>query len=180
MADVARSNTLFGAGRSAMQVLRGIIPPALSRKRAARPSVRALGYSALARGKPGECRRRAHNTIGLDARSFCSTPLAGTSMRSSQVNALRLPFRDNSIDVVLCSQLLHHFVEEDARRLCRQLHRVSRGWVVISGSAPELGAGGSGFWLAASPFPVSSGKLDIRVIFGQRRLCRLRARDAAP
>jgi ubiquinone/menaquinone biosynthesis C-methylase UbiE len=34
-------------------------------------------------------------------------------------NALKLPFRDKSIDIVMCSQVLHHFREPEAKRADR-------------------------------------------------------------
>jgi ubiquinone/menaquinone biosynthesis C-methylase UbiE len=63
-------------------------------------------------------------------------------------DALRLPLGDDSVDVVLCSQLLHHFVEADARRLIAELQRVSVGWVVINDLRRSWVAAG-GFWLAS-------------------------------
>jgi SAM-dependent methyltransferase len=63
-------------------------------------------------------------------------------------DALRLPVADDSVDVVLCSQLLHHFAEADARRLVAELHRVSFGWVVISDLRRSWLAAG-GFWVAS-------------------------------
>lgn len=47
-------------------------------------------------------------------------------------SALALPFADASVDVVCCSQTLHHFPEPDARVLVREMHRVARRRVVIA------------------------------------------------
>ncbi len=46
-------------------------------------------------------------------------------------DALSLPFADGSIDIVCCSQVLHHFVEADAIRLLAEMHRVARRQVVV-------------------------------------------------
>ena len=46
-------------------------------------------------------------------------------------NALQLPLADGSMDVVMCSQLLHHFEEADAMRAIAELHRVSRRYVIV-------------------------------------------------
>jgi SAM-dependent methyltransferase len=63
-------------------------------------------------------------------------------------DALALPFGDKSIDLVLCSQLLHHFEHEDAVRLIAELNRVARVRVVISDLRRSLVAA-SGFWVAS-------------------------------
>ena len=46
-------------------------------------------------------------------------------------DALCLPVRDRSVDLVLCSQVLHHFDDHRARILIGELDRVSRVGVVI-------------------------------------------------
>ena len=46
-------------------------------------------------------------------------------------DALCLPIRDRSVDVVICSQVLHHFDDQKARILITELDRVSRVGVVI-------------------------------------------------
>ncbi|HEY7568903.1 MAG TPA: methyltransferase domain-containing protein [Gemmatimonadaceae bacterium] len=46
-------------------------------------------------------------------------------------DALCLPIRDRSVDVVICSQVLHHFDDQRARILIAELYRVSRVGVVI-------------------------------------------------
>ena len=63
-------------------------------------------------------------------------------------DALRLPFADDSIDIVMCSQVLHHFREDDARRLIAEMNRVARTRVVISDLRRSLIAAG-GLWLAS-------------------------------
>lgn len=47
-------------------------------------------------------------------------------------DALRLPFRDASIDVVTCALTLHHFPPTQAVDLLRELGRVSGGALVLS------------------------------------------------
>ncbi|HEX7937366.1 MAG TPA: methyltransferase domain-containing protein, partial [Gemmatimonadaceae bacterium] len=63
-------------------------------------------------------------------------------------DALRLPLRDASADLVICSQLLHHFTETDARVVLAELHRVSRGWVVVCDLLRSRAAA-AGFWIAS-------------------------------
>ncbi|MGH7710079.1 MAG: methyltransferase domain-containing protein [Gemmatimonadaceae bacterium] len=46
-------------------------------------------------------------------------------------DALALPIRDRSVDVAICSQVLHHFSDRKARILIAELDRVARVGVVI-------------------------------------------------
>lgn len=61
--------------------------------------------------------------LGAIARPETDDVLAG--------DALCLPIRDRSVDVVICSQVLHHFDDRRARILIAELDRVSRVGVVI-------------------------------------------------
>jgi SAM-dependent methyltransferase len=89
-------------------------------------------------------------TIGVDeARSLLVA--AGSRMSFGVcANALRLPFRDRSVDVVLCSQVLHHFENADAERLVREMNRVARVAVIISDLRRSWIAA-AGFWLVSFP-----------------------------
>jgi SAM-dependent methyltransferase len=148
MRDVARSNVLFGGTRAVLRELlavgnelprnavlvdvgtgTGDIPAA------ARATLASYGFDVHA--------------IGVDA----SEPLLQTARLRVQGavagNALRLPLKDDCADVVTCSQLLHHFFDHDPATLVAELHRVSRGWVIISDLQRSWLAAG-GFWLASS------------------------------
>ena len=65
-------------------------------------------------------------------------------------NALALPFRDHSIDVVMCSQVLHHFEDDAAGRLLREMNRVARRAVIVSDLRRSWIAA-AGFWLVSFP-----------------------------
>lgn len=50
-----------------------------------------------------------------------------------QGDAFRLPLPDGAVDVIFCNRLLHHFRDADNRaRLLKELHRVSRRYLVVS------------------------------------------------
>jgi 2-polyprenyl-3-methyl-5-hydroxy-6-metoxy-1,4-benzoquinol methylase len=142
MDDVARSNRLFGGARAAVR--------AVNRVAAADRPILILDLGTGAGDIPARIRRRYPNArvVGLDvstaqlrtARARMDAVVAGS--------ALTLPLRDGAVDIVLCSQLLHHFREGDARTLLREAHRVSRGWVVISDIRRS--------WLAAVAFWTAS------------------------
>ena len=48
-----------------------------------------------------------------------------------RANALTLPFSDNQFDYAICSLFLHHFKNEQAVEILRELNRVARRQVVI-------------------------------------------------
>src|SRR5262245_17246115 len=132
MADLVRSNTLLGGSRAAMQALRPVI--------AALPSPAVLldvgtGMADIPAHAAREASRlgKQLTTVGIDAADsllrHARRRLTGGAVVA---NALRLPLADGSVDVVLCSQLLHHFEDGDAVRLIAELHRITRRYVVIS------------------------------------------------
>lgn len=89
-------------------------------------------------------------TIGLDANP---TIARGASSRVSHMvcgSGLSLPFPSASIDIVMCSQTLHHFRGTDETTLLREMNRVARVAVVVSDLRRSWVAAG-GFWLVSYP-----------------------------
>jgi SAM-dependent methyltransferase len=149
MADVARSNALFGGTRVVRHQVRGLLPRIRGRAllldvgTGSADIAAALQQDATAAGVD-VC------VMGLDL----SEDLArGARQRLGTgavvASALHIPLADRSVDVIVCSQLLHHFAEQDARALVAELHRVSRGWVLISDLRRSWLAAG-GFWVASA------------------------------
>jgi len=147
MSDVVRSNAVFGGTHAAMAELR--------------PAIALLGRSGTlldvgtgAGDIPATARQTAAQagvslwTIGVDV----AEPLIfATRLRNSVVvrgDALRLPFRDSAVDVVMCSQVLHHFRADDAVTLVREMDRVARLRVIISDLRRSWFAA-SGLWAAS-------------------------------
>jgi SAM-dependent methyltransferase len=145
MADVVRSNALFGGTRAAVSALRPLLRQART----------LLDVGTGLADIPDRVRRRAHEmntqvtTIGVDL----SAPLLRTARLRLDAaicaDACRLPLADSAVDVVSCSQLLHHFEDAGARRVIAELHRVARRTVVISDLRRSWFAAG-GFWAAAT------------------------------
>jgi 2-polyprenyl-3-methyl-5-hydroxy-6-metoxy-1,4-benzoquinol methylase len=149
MRDVERANIVFGGRRAAIAEL----TPALSNTRG---SALLLDVGTGRGDIPAEAKRVAQSngltlrTIGLDM----SAPLVSSQCHGTdwiiRGNALSLPLRDSSVDIVLASQILHHFPEDDAIAFVRELNRVARSRVVISDLRRSLIAA-AGFWLASFP-----------------------------
>lgn len=142
MQDLARSNVLFGGARAVVRALDRVAD-------AGRPAL-ILDLGTGTGDIPARVARRygGARVVGLDlsiplleaARPHMDAVVAGS--------ALALPFPDGAVDIVLCSQLLHHFQEGDAVTLIREAHRVSRGSIVISEIRRSWLAAGA-FWTAS-------------------------------
>lgn len=156
MRDVERANTLFGGRRAAIAELE----PALVGLEG-RATMLDVGTG---RGDIPEAAvhlARAHGvelrTVGLDI----SLPLVDENRNRTDYvlrgDALALPFRKRSVDIVLASQVLHHFTETSAAALIMEMNRVARHRVVISDLRRSFFAA-AGLWLGSFPLgfhPVS-------------------------
>jgi ubiquinone/menaquinone biosynthesis C-methylase UbiE len=89
-------------------------------------------------------------TVGLDSAIELTQACRGALTLTVCADALRLPFADHSIDVVMCSQVLHHFAGEDALTLLREMNRVARVRVIVSDIRRSWIAA-AGLWLASFP-----------------------------
>lgn len=147
MKDVERANHVFGGMRAALAELE----PALAELRGKGWLLDVgTGTGDIAESARVTAARRnvALKTIGFDSSKAL---LSSNRARNDSVvvgNALQLPFADKSVDVVMCSQLLHHFPEAEARSLIREMNRVARIRVVISDLRRSWLAAG-GLWLAS-------------------------------
>lgn len=148
IADVTRSNRWLGGRRAAVLELREAV-------RGLRTATLVDVGTGLA-DIPARARRDAARdgttltVIGVDE---AHTLLAAARDRVDAgvcANALALPFRDQSIDIVMCSQLLHHFADDDAERLLREMHRVACRAVIVSDLRRSWFAA-VGFWLVSFP-----------------------------
>lgn len=147
MADVARSNALFGGHAAVRTAVRGLISSLPT-------TVRVLDVGSGHAEIASLVRRElvagglTVGIVGVDiavsvaraGRQYLDHAIAGT--------ALTLPFRSASADLVICSQLLHHFATDDARAVLAELDRVARGWVVVSDLRRSRMAA-AGFWFAS-------------------------------
>ena len=148
MRDVGRSNRLFGGTRAVLRELRAIAHELPSNIRlvdvgTGLGDIPAAAQVAMAR------RGMSVEMIGVDA---SESLLRDSGHRLQGVvagDARRLPFADATADVVICSQVLHHFFDDDLTALLAELDRVSRGWVVVSDLRRSWVAAG-GFWLASN------------------------------
>jgi SAM-dependent methyltransferase len=155
--DIRRTNRLFGGTAAVLAELRPLL------RAAAGSPLTLLDVGTGAGDIPAAALAEAKSiglpltTIGLDwtlpitraARRECGQGITG--------DARRLPVADRSVDIVTCSQVLHHFDDGDARMLIAELHRVARLGVVI-GEIRRSRLAAACVWLASWPLrfhPVS-------------------------
>ncbi len=147
MHDVECANVIFG-GKGA--VLRELGPAIADLPASATLLDVGTGTADIPVAARALAERRgvALRTIGLDI----SEPLVRRHRARHdavvRADALLLPFRDRSVDVVMCSQVLHHFREPEATRLIAEMNRVARVRVVISDLRRSWIAAG-GLWVAS-------------------------------
>jgi len=166
--DVALANRWFGGRRAiATEVL------AIAARH--RPAGRALtlldvgaGLGDIAASVVQQASRAGTTVraIGLEhtaalaeaSRPACPHAVAG--------DVRRLPFADASVDIVTCSQLLHHFTDDEAAPLLRECSRVARLAVVVGDLRRSwlamAGLWSSSFLLGFHPVSRHDGLVSIR------------------
>jgi ubiquinone/menaquinone biosynthesis C-methylase UbiE len=148
MRDVARSNALLGGTRAVLRELRAV---ATDLPRHARLVDVGTGLGDIPAAARAAMSRRGVEleAIGVDASLSLLRDARSRLHGGIAGDARRLPIADASADVVTCSQVLHHFFDDDLALLIAELHRISRGWVIVSDLQRSWLAAG-GFWLASS------------------------------
>jgi SAM-dependent methyltransferase len=147
--DVTRSNALLGGRRAVLGELAAIL------REARGPLVLLDVGTGLADIPHGARALAARMNVSLRAIGVDAAPellaAVGDGLDARVCgDAHRLPFATDSVDVVVCSQLLHHFDDDDVVAVLRELDRVARGWVVI-GDLRRSWLAAIGFWLVSWP-----------------------------
>ena len=156
MKDVERANVLFGGRRAAVEEIK-LVLPSLGPRATMLDVGTCRGDIAKAAADTARAAGTELRIIGLDISETLLASGAGSGSSLVRGDALRLPFRANSVDLVLTSQVLHHFQSDSATAFIRELHRVARGAVVISDLRRSRLAA-AGLWLGSFPLgfhPVS-------------------------
>lgn len=122
LADIARINALTGARIRLAADLRRYFQP--------QSAFSFLDVGAASGDFAAMVRRRYPSS-----RTFC-LDLQHRNLRRApgprlQANAFQLPFPDRSIEVVHCSLFLHHFSDNECRKLIAEMFRVSSRLVLI-------------------------------------------------
>lgn len=131
MRNVAAANRFFGGTSAAVAELSAVFPKSNGTLTLLDVGTGVGDISAGARIK---ARRAGVSmlTIGLDSAEELASASRGVHTAVVCGTGLQLPFADRSVDVVLGSQILHHFEAENAVALLREMNRVARLRVIIS------------------------------------------------
>lgn len=173
--DVRRANTLLGGAMAVLRELRRHMPA-----QAAAVTLLDVGTGLAdipARARRAAARRGVTLTIfGVDEAETLARVSLGLLDASACADARRLPFADASVDVVTCSQVLHHFEDVEIPTVLRELSRVARHAVIVSDLRRSWLAA-AGFWLVTWPLgfhPVTrhDGLISVLRGFTRRELAR--------
>lgn len=85
-------------------------------------------------------------TFGMDRAETLARLTKRQLDGSACADARLLPFATSSVDVVICSQVLHHFEDAELPTVLRELDRVARRAVIVSDLHRSWFAA-AGFWL---------------------------------
>jgi ubiquinone/menaquinone biosynthesis C-methylase UbiE len=149
LGDVRRANALFGGLSSAIREIEDALDVVHSR-------ATLLDVGTGLGDIPRRAREIARNrgleltTIGLDSARELAEASQSSVSYSVCADALRLPFADDSVDIVMCSQVLHHFSGADGVKLLREMNRVARKRVIVSDLRRSWLAA-AGLWLVSFP-----------------------------
>lgn len=156
LADVALANTLFGGTRAVLLEIGAVLPELA-------PTATLLDVGAGIGDIAARARDLAQQNgveLALITIDMAETLAAASRARAGNAvcgDATLLPFADRSVDVVICSQTLHHFDDTSAATVLRELDRVARVRVIISDLRRSWLAA-AGLWVASFPLgfhPVS-------------------------
>jgi SAM-dependent methyltransferase len=147
--DVRRANVVLGGGWAVLGEVEPLLPSLGS-------DATLLDVGTGLADIPAAVKRLANRmgigltTYGVDEAASLARVSRGLLDGSICADARRLPFADASVDVVTCSQLLHHFTDEEIPALLREMTRVARQAVIVSDLRRSWLAA-SGFWLVTWP-----------------------------
>ena len=143
--DIRRANTILGGAHAVLAEFLRVLP-SLGR------DVSLLDVGTGLADIPMRAQRQALHrgvrltTFGVDQAESLASACAAVLEGSTCGDARFLPFADHSVDVVICSQVLHHFEDDEIIVVLRELQRVARRAVIVSDLRRSWVAV-AGFWL---------------------------------
>jgi SAM-dependent methyltransferase len=154
LADVTRTNALFGGTSAVLAELRGCLPalPARATLLDVGTGLGDIPARAAAVARRAGCTLL---TLGLERAEALARAARGRVQAALVADAFRLPFADRSVDVVTCSQVLHHFEEPEALALLAECDRVARRRVIVADIRRSWWAA-AGVWGASWPLGFSA------------------------
>ena len=147
--DVRVANLLFGGRRAILRELRTVLNGAATAEPLRLLDIgTGLGDIPAAAARVARRRQVQLDTIGLELAPSIALAASRACTFAVVADAMHLPFPDRSVDVITCSQVLHHFEDDAAERLLRECTRVARRAVVI-GDLRRSWFAVAGLWLTS-------------------------------
>jgi SAM-dependent methyltransferase len=143
--DVRRANTVLGGANAVLAEVHRSLPSLGTSATLLDVGTGLADIPLRARGLAARTGTTLY-TIGLDEASSLAALSRGLIDESVCGDARALPFATGSIDVVTCSQVLHHFEDHEIGVVLREMNRVARRVVIVSDLRRSWFAVG-GFWL---------------------------------
>ena len=157
LADVARSNTIFGGSRAVEAELETALGATRAQSLSLLDVGTGIGDIPVRVKATWSARGLRVTAYGIDISPSLLRDARAGGVVPICADALALPIASKSVDIVICSQTLHHFEAADAIAVLRELDRVARERVIISDIRRSWLAA-AGIWLASYPLgfhPVS-------------------------
>jgi 2-polyprenyl-3-methyl-5-hydroxy-6-metoxy-1,4-benzoquinol methylase len=157
LADVARSNTVFGGWRAVRAELALVLDSRSGRSVSLLDVGTGIGDIPSLAVEMWRARGLTITAFGADASASPLREAHAAGIIPICADALLLPLASKSVDIAICSQTLHHFETRDAIAVIRELDRVARERVIVSDIRRSWVAA-AGIWLASFPLrfhPVS-------------------------
>jgi SAM-dependent methyltransferase len=155
--DVRRANALLGGAQAVLAELRSMLPALRGHPATLLDVGTGLGDIPARARRVAARGGVALTTFGVDEAEVLARASLGQLHACACADARRLPFPDASVDVVICSQVLHHFEDAEIPVVLAELSRVARRFVIVSDIRRSWLAA-AGLWLVAWPLgfhPVS-------------------------
>jgi len=147
--DVALANRLFGGKRAVLFELDKLLRAYPAGSTVTMLDVgTGLGDIPAAAAQLAASRGVNLRTIGLERAPQLASAAAQQCHHAVAGDAMGLPFADGAIDIVICSQVLHHFDGLDAARLLQECTRVVRTAVIV-GDLRRSWLAVAGLWLSS-------------------------------
>lgn len=167
--DVAVANRFFGGTRAVLDAL-GPFWDRLPRHATLLDVGTGMGDIPAHARRAGARRGVTLETVGLEATVSLAAANRGINTWLVCGDARALPFADHSVDIVTCSQVLHHFFDADAQFVLAEMNRVARVQAIVS-DIHRSRIAAAGIWLASFPLafhPASRHDAVVSVMRGFR------------
>jgi len=147
--DIALANRLFGGVAAVRYGVRQLLTADDAGRQLTIADVGA-GAADVLDAVSRELRRGGHRvrTVALDFHREAARMAQEAGQAAVQADAFHLPLAGGSVDIVIASQLLHHYAPAMAPPLLAELHRVARVGVVVA-DLRRTRVAAWGIWIAA-------------------------------